>query len=100
KIVTVSICLARLIESSRRRVPDIAVIRFAVVRFHAHMLWIDCAEMNPRADLQRFADQNILSGHVAHLQLGNPHLRPISAYLLFPFAQLCGRTATVARKSL
>ena len=86
KIISIPIHLARLIEDGRRRIADIAVSCFAVVRFHPHMVWIDMAQMNAGADLQRLADQNILSIFVAHLHVGNLDLRPILAHLCFPVA--------------
>jgi hypothetical protein len=40
-----------------------------VVGFYSHMLRIDRAEMNPRRDLQRFANQNALSIFVSDLNI-------------------------------
>ncbi len=53
-IIAVSISTAALIEDGRRRIADVTVIHFTVVRFDAHMLWIDRPEMDARRDLQRF----------------------------------------------
>src|ERR1700730_16946964 len=85
-ISAVSIRSAALIEEGRRGVANVAVIHFAVVGFHSHMLWIDRAQMNSRRDLQRFTDQNALSIFVPDLNIRNFYFRPILAYLRFPLA--------------
>ena len=68
-VITVAIGAASLIEDSRRRIANVSVIRFAVVGFHPHMVWLDRAEMNVRRDLQRFADQNALSIFITDLDI-------------------------------
>src|SRR4029450_3969954 len=99
-IIAVSIRSAALIEDSRRRIANVAVIHFTVVGFHSHMLWIDSAPTNSRRDLQRFTDQNALSIFIAYLDIRNFYLWPILAYLRFPLAQLRGGSTAVAGKAL
>ncbi len=99
-IIAVSIRAAGLIEDSRRRIANVAIIHFAVVGFHSHMLRIDRAQMNSRRDLQRFTDQNALSIFVSDLNIRNFHFRPILAYLRFPLAQVRGSAAAVVGKIL
>ena len=94
-VITVSVCAACLIEESPGRIANVAVIHFAVVGFHSYMFWIDCAEMNPSADFQRFADGNILPIFITDLDLINFHLRPILADACFPLAQVARRRAIV-----
>ena len=50
-VSTVAIGLATLIEHGRGRVMEVAVVYFAVVRFHADMLRIDCAQMPARRSI-------------------------------------------------
>src|SRR5439155_17765943 len=99
-MIAAPICLAALIQNSRGWIADVAVICLAVVRLHAHMVWIDGPRDELAPYLQRFTDQNVLSIFVDHLHLRNLHLRPIFAYLRLPLAQLRSRAATIARKIL
>src|SRR5690349_846483 len=46
------------VESRHTRILDPTVLSFAVIRFHPPMFRIDCAEINPRAQLQRVAGRN------------------------------------------
>ena len=52
----ISIARSRLVgtlmEDGRGRIPDVAIVYFAVIRLYADMLRIDCAQMHARADLQ------------------------------------------------
>ncbi len=85
-IIAAPIYLAALIQNSCGWITDVAVICLAVVRFYAHVVWIHCAEMDARRDLEQFTDQNVLSIFIGHLHVGNLHLRPIFAYLRLPLA--------------
>ena len=51
-VCAVSIGLAALIQHGGGRIADVAVVYFAVIGFHAHMLRIDPAQMHARTDLQ------------------------------------------------
>src|SRR5437660_8222659 len=85
KVTAVAI-LSACVEDADGRVFDSAVIRFAMVRFDANVIWIDISEMNARADLERFADENVLSIFVADLHVVNANLRPIFPHPRFPLA--------------
>ena len=69
-----------------------------MVRFDANVVRIDISEVDMRADLERFADENVLSIFVADLHIVDPNLRPIFARPRFPLAQLRCRFATVLGK--
>ena len=69
-----------------------------MIRFDADVIWIDIAEINVRADLERFADENVLSILVADLDVVDADLRPIFSHPRFPNAQLRRRFATILRK--
>ena len=51
-VIAVPIGFAALIQNSGVRIADVAIVYFAVIGFHAHMLRIDGAEMHASADLQ------------------------------------------------
>src|SRR5581483_1008744 len=68
-VIPLTIGAAGLIEDSRRRIANVTIIRFAVVGFHTHMLWVDPTQMDARRDLQRFTDQNVLSIFVSDLNV-------------------------------
>jgi len=62
------------------------------------MARVDTAEKNVRAELERFADRNILSIFVTDLDVMNTDLRPIFAHSRFPLAQVSCRFTTVLGK--
>src|SRR5205823_8381044 len=51
-VIPIPIGLAGLIEYSRVWIADVAIVYLAVICFDAHMLRVDCAEMDARSDLQ------------------------------------------------
>src|SRR5882762_4408096 len=94
KITAVAVAPA-CVQNADRRVFDSAVLGFAVVRFHANVIWSDVSEINMRTELERFADQNVLSIFVGDLHVVDANLRPIFPHSRFPLTQLRRRFTTV-----
>ena len=51
-VIADAIGFAALIQNGGVRITDVAIVHFAVVGFHAHVLRIECAEVYARTDLQ------------------------------------------------
>src|SRR6266576_1435141 len=99
-VISVAVGLATLIEYTGGWIKEVPVVHFAVICFDPHVLWIDFAQMNARADLQRFADRNALPIFVGYLHVGHLNLRPILSDLGFPLAEMRCSIATVAGEIL
>ena len=50
-VISVAVALTTLIEHTGGWIKEVAVVHFAVICFDPHVLWVDCAQVNARADL-------------------------------------------------
>ena len=55
-VIPIFVPFAASIQNGGAGIEKIAVVHFTLIRFNAHMLGIERAEVHGRADIQRFAN--------------------------------------------